>query len=70
MSNLEFLRRAGRILADRGPTVRVGAIDVLALDGLHILWPDSVEDAGDPAIRIVDGDLDAAIERASLRLEP
>lgn len=64
MTDLDFLRRAGRILADRGPTARVGEIDILALDGRYVLWPDSAEDASDPAIQIIDGDLDAAIGRA------
>lgn len=64
MTTTDFLRRAGQVLADRGPTVRVGSIDILSLDGRHVLWPDSAEDIYDSAIRIIDGTLDDAVEAA------
>lgn len=64
MTTTDFLRRAGQRLADRGPTVRVGSIDILSLDGRHVLWPDSAQDVSDPAIRIIDGTLDDAVEAA------
>ena len=64
MTTTDFLRRAGQVLADRGPTVRVGSIDILFLNGRHVLWPDSAQDVFDPAINVIDGPLDEAVAAA------
>lgn len=64
MTTTDFLRRAGQHLADRGPTVRVGSIDILSLDGRHVLWPDSAQDVSDAAIKVIDGPLDEAVAAA------
>lgn len=64
MSMTDFLRRAGQRLADRGPTVRVGSIDILTIGGRHVLWPDSAQDVSDPAIKVIDGPLNDAVAAA------
>ena len=53
MTNFNFLVRVGRILADRGPDVRLESADLIEVDGLIVFWPDSAQDAGDSEIRIL-----------------
>lgn len=64
VNDIEFIKAAGRVLADRGPTVRVGRIDILSIDGRHVLWPYAAEEAHDPSIQVLDGSIDDAVEAA------
>ncbi len=70
VNDIEFIKAAGRVLADRGPTVRVGRIDILSIDDRHVLWPDAAEEAHDPSIQVLDGSLDDAVEAAEEMMAP
>jgi hypothetical protein len=53
MTDFNFLVRVGRILAARGPDVRLESADVIEVDDIIVFWPDSAQDAGDSEIRIL-----------------
>ena len=48
----DLIAQAGRILADRGPDLRIGTNDILIIDGAVVVWPDGAE-SHDPAIRVL-----------------
>lgn len=54
MNDIHFLRRVGRILADRGPDWRTEDADIIEVDGRWIAWPDSAQHADDDEIRVYD----------------
>lgn len=53
-ADFEFLRRAGQLLADRGPDLRLESADVIEVDEKIVYWPDSAQHAADEEIRIFD----------------
>ena len=69
MIDFNFLVRVGRILADRGPDVRLESADLIEVDGRIVFWPDSADHASDSEIRILnswdDAFIDAAMEASA-----
>ena len=63
-NDIDLIKAAGRVLADRGCTASVGKIDILSIGGRHVLWPWAAEEAHDLSIQVLDGSLEDAMAAA------